>query len=61
MKIKAYDIRYDTDADVSLADSLPKEIVFDMDEDADPSEDLADLISDETGFCIYGCQWEKIE
>jgi len=56
----AFDIQYDTDGDEALANSLPKEIVVDLDEDAEPSLEIADAVSDKTGFCIFGCNFEEV-
>lgn len=62
MRVRAYDIRYDTDG---LEIDLPSELIFtvDLDErpDFDPAEELADMISDQTGWCIFGCQFEILE
>ena len=55
MKIRAFNIHYDTDGQKI---KLPKEIVFDVEPDFDVKEELADLISDETGFCVFGCECE---
>ena len=60
MKYRAFDIRYDTDGDKELADSLPKSVTVELDEDADPDMEIADAVSDETGFCIFGCNFEKV-
>jgi hypothetical protein len=58
MKVRAFNIRYDTDGHRV---KLPKELVFESDDpDFDPAEDLADLISDKTGWCIFGCEFEVI-
>lgn len=55
MKIRAFNIKYDTDGQKI---KLPKEIVFDVEPDFDVDEELADLISDETGFCVFSCECE---
>ena len=55
MKIRAFNIRYDTDGQKI---KLPKKIVFDVEDDFDADEELADLISDETGFCVFSCEYE---
>ncbi len=57
MKIRAFNIKYDTDGQKI---DLPKEIVFDVEDDFDANEELADLISDETGFCVFGCEYKII-
>lgn len=55
MKIRAFNIKYDTDGQKI---KLPKKIVFDVEDDFDADEELADLISDETGFCVFSCEYE---
>lgn len=68
MKYKATNIVYDL-SDSEYSDespeslSLPKEITFDIDpgddeEDFDPAYELADYISDKTGFCVVSFDWE---
>lgn len=54
MKIRALNIKYDTDGQKI---NLPKKIDFEVENDFDPKEELADLISDETGFCVFGCEY----
>lgn len=61
-KYRAYDIEYDTDGmngeDIG---ELPKELFFEVDDpEFDPAEDITDLVSDRTGWCIFGCQWEEV-
>ena len=53
---KAVDIQWDTDGDEELLESLPTEIQIPpgMDED-----DIADYLSDQTGFCHFGYRLEK--
>lgn len=59
MKIRCYNIRYDTDG---LKVKLPKELFFESDEpDFDPHEDAADLISDKTGWCVFSFSWEEVK
>ena len=50
MIIKATNIVYDTDK--KTAATLPKELSFEVDESWFQEDDLADLVSDETGFCV---------
>lgn len=58
MIIKAFNIKYDTDGDVAFAETLPKEITFSCFNDIDEVESgVADAISDETGFCIFSCDY----
>jgi len=62
MTVKAYNIDYDTDGDVKLYRSLPKELIFSQFESIEDIEDnLADAISDKTGFCIFSYRYEIIK
>ena len=64
MIIKAIDIKYDTDG---RKVKLPPSIYFrvdDMDEvelGETMDENLADWISDETGWCVLACGYEKVD
>ncbi len=59
MKIKAYDIEYDTDG---IDVDLPNELTFDIeDQDFVPEYELADAISDKTGFCVFSFQFDILE
>ncbi|MFW6046763.1 MAG: hypothetical protein ACOCP4_03125 [Candidatus Woesearchaeota archaeon] len=54
---KVYNINYDTDGEKI---DLPKEIVFEInDSDFEPSIELADKISDKTGFCVNSYEYEN--
>lgn len=76
MKIHAYDIEWDIDDDDDeypnssenpeiLDGVLPSELTFETDEEFVDEDDMvdwvADKISDETGFCHLGFQYEVIE
>lgn len=58
MKIRVYNIQYDTDGETV---ELPPELFFIVDKDCVLSEDVADMISDKTGWCILGYDWNIIE
>ncbi len=48
-------IKYDTDGDVSIAESLPKTLSITVnDEEEDVQEYISDEISNITGFCHMG-------
>ena len=49
--MRAIDIKWDTDGDDEVLKTLPKEM--DVPNDID-EEDVADWLSDETGFCVFG-------
>lgn len=55
MRVRAYDIVWDTDG---AAVELPTEVVFDMDEDGDPRLETADILSDHYGWCVTSLQVE---
>jgi hypothetical protein len=65
MKIKAINIQYDLSdlpydkSTLRLEASLPKELTFEVDSDFDPEYDLADLISDKTGYCVTDLGYER--
>lgn len=57
-KYRAYNINWDTDGeDVEL----PDEVMFEMDDDEDPSIDGANVISDMYGWCINHFLYEEQE
>jgi hypothetical protein len=65
MTIRFYEIEYDTDGEE--LDSLPYELYFTLGElnweKGDRVDDIveglgADKISDETGFCVLGFNWD---
>ena len=62
--MKAVNIKWDTDGDLELLQDLPKEIeipeyLIDEDTDIDEyEEELADYISEVTGYCHFGFDLE---
>ena len=54
VRVRVFDIQYDTDGQVV---DLPTELIFDDVERSDVY-DLADRISDKTGFCVFGYSCE---
>lgn len=48
--IEAFDIVYDTDG--QRIRGLPKKIRFEVEPDFDAEEEIADLVSDETGWAV---------
>lgn len=58
MQIKAFNIQYDTDG--VKVKGLPQELWFEIDDDPDfdPATELADLISNKTGWCVFGYDFE---
>ena len=53
----AYDIRYDTDGDETLAALLPKEIPI---PDGIEDDAIADYVSDLTEFCVFGFRVKQV-
>jgi hypothetical protein len=61
MKWRVYDIQYDTDGNKEIAESLPKELVLELDDDFNPFYELADAISDKTGFLVSSFTFKEFE
>ena len=59
MKVKAFDIDWDTDGEEV---DLPNDTIIDVDveDDDDVSERVCDALSDKFGFCINHCQFEVL-
>ena len=56
---KAFNIDYETDGENV---DLPEELFFEIDdEDFDPAYELADLISDRTGWLVNGFSFEEVK
>ena len=56
---KAFNIDYETDGENVC---LPEELFFEIDdEDFDPAYELADLISDRTGWLVNGFSFEEVK
>jgi hypothetical protein len=59
MKIRIFNINYDTDGQKI---QLPKEIIFDqISANTDINSEIADMISDKTGFCVNSFSLEIIK
>lgn len=56
MKIKVTDIVYDTDGESDL--DLPSEMMVEVDGIIDIESEIADAISDTTGWCVGGYNYE---
>lgn len=55
--MKAVNIEQDTDGDMTLLESLPKEI--EIPEDIEDKDEISDYLTDETGFCHFGFEIEE--
>lgn len=60
MKILATNIRWDTDGEYQDELDLPTSVELDVPDDIDPTYELADILSDEYGFCVEGFSWMKL-
>ena len=58
MKVRAFNIDWDTDGKKI---DLPDECVVELDDDQDPHEDLAEVLSEKYGWCVNICEFEIIE
>ena len=56
MKIKVTDIVYDTDGETDL--DLPTEMTLIINDSLDIETDIVDIITDETGWCVQGYNYE---
>lgn len=55
--MKAVNIKWDTDGDMTLLENLPKEI--EIPEDIEDEDEISDYLTDETGFCHFGFEIEE--
>ena len=55
--VRFFNIDWDTDGDDS---GLPKDVVVVADDDRDPAEEGADILSDAFGFCVNGCLFKLL-
>ena len=60
MKVKVTDIVYDTDGIVSTEMNLPDEMIVEVDGIIDIESEIANAISDKTGWCVEGYNYEII-
>jgi len=59
MKIKVTNIVYDTESDGEVHDiDLPKEMILNIPNDCDIEDEIANQISNKTGWCIEGFNYE---
>jgi hypothetical protein len=63
MKVKVTNIVYDTDIDDDssqfvLNSDLPSEMIVEVDGIIDVESEIADAISDKTGWCVQGFNYE---
>lgn len=61
--VKCIEIQWDTDGDKRLLKKLPKNVTLTIDDyfEGDDLDDvIADMLSDEYGFCLFGFNYEII-
>ncbi len=61
--VKCTEIQWDTDGDKRLLKKLPKNVILTIDdyyEGDDLDDTIADMLSDEYGFCLFGFNYEII-
>jgi len=58
MKLRLFNIEWDTDGeDVDL----PDEVIVNVDDDFDPEEDAADLLSERYDWCVEDLEFEVLD
>jgi len=61
MRIRVFDIEYDTDGVDAVSMGLPSSLEFEVDDDAIVQDIAADMVSDETGWAVTSCMIERID
>jgi hypothetical protein len=56
MKYKITNIKWDTDEDELIFESLPQKVEITVTDE----DDIADALSDEYGFCVFGFDYVEI-
>ena len=57
--IRLFDIRWDTDDEDEAG--LPHEHIAVVDDDWNPEDEAADLLSNTFGFCVNGCSFKVLD
>ena len=63
IKVKCTEIQWDTDGNKRLLKKLPKEDTLTIDDYCEGDcldDELADILSDKYGFCLFGFNYEII-
>jgi hypothetical protein len=61
MKVRVFNIRYDGGTvDEICTAKLPKRMTVEVDDDFDVKEEIADVVSDLTGWAVHGCEYKII-
>ena len=59
--IRLFDIRWDTDGEDPEELCLPKEQIVTIDDDVDPAEEGADILSADYDYCVFGCSFKVLD
>ena len=59
--VRLFDIHWDTDGEDPNELGLPTENIVVVEDNWNPEEDAADLLSDEYGFCVEGCSFKVLD
>ncbi len=67
-KYKVFDIAWDVDDlgddefdDPRLDGTLPSGVTIEVQDDFDPTEEIADYLSEDYGWCVKSCSFEEIK
>jgi len=58
--VHLFSIRWDADGEDPHDLGLPDEHIAIVEDDWNPEEDAADLLSDQFGFCVNGCSYKVL-
>ena len=58
--VRLYDIQWDTDGEDPDELGLPRDHIAVVDDDWNPEDDAADLLSNILGFCVNGCSFNVL-
>jgi len=58
MRVKFFDIEWDTEGETLDACGLPSECVLEVEDDIDIEEEGADALSDQYCYCVFGFSYE---
>lgn len=64
MKIRIFNIRWDTDGDKKVLKTLPKEVYYESKSEADTDsldDVLSNFLSDSFGYCHFGFEYEPCD
>ena len=59
--VRLFDIQWDSDGEDPNEAGLPPEHIAVVDDDWNPDDDAADLLSNTFGFCVNGCSFKVLD